>query len=128
MAAIPNTAPGEAVYTAQCAGCHGATLRGAFGPPLSGAAFQRKWKFRGAQAMLATIKASMPPAKPGALDSQTYTDLANFILVRYGLPPVVRLRPRPRGDYQAVCVMAMEKRWLPTANFIRRLLSQLNLT
>ena len=53
---------------------------------------------------------------------------ANFILVRYGLPPVVRLRPRPRGDYQAVCVMAMEKRWLATANFIRRLLSQLNLT
>lgn len=82
MAATPDTAPGEAVYIAQCAGCHGATLRGAFGPPLSGAAFQRKWKLRGAQAMLTTIKASMPPANPGTLDSQAYADLANFILDR----------------------------------------------
>jgi prophage maintenance system killer protein len=40
---------------------------------------------------------------------------ANFLLARYGVPPVIRLRPRPDGPYGLVCAMAMHGNWKPTA-------------
>ena len=39
---------------------------------------------------------------------------ANSLAMRYGLPPFVRLRPRPGGDYDAVCKQAMRGDWEPT--------------
>ena len=71
---------GETAYTAQCAACHGVHLGGAFGPPLSGPAFVKKWQARGAPAMRDLIAATMPPAKPGGLDAPTYAALTNFVL------------------------------------------------
>jgi fido (protein-threonine AMPylation protein) len=50
---------------------------------------------------------------------------ANYILVRYGLPPVVRLRPRPNDGYGAAAERAMAGEWEPTARFIRRMLLEL---
>lgn len=51
---------------------------------------------------------------------------ANFVLVRYGLPPVMRLRPRPNDDpYAQVAQLAMRGRWQPTAEYVRRLLGEL---
>jgi hypothetical protein len=44
---------------------------------------------------------------------------ANLILVRYGIPPAVRLRPRPEGDYGAACARAMQGDWQPTALVFR---------
>lgn len=40
---------------------------------------------------------------------------ANLILVRYGIPPAVRLRPRPESGYGAACAKAMKGDWRPTA-------------
>lgn len=40
---------------------------------------------------------------------------ANCIAMRYGLPPFVRLRPRPDGGYGAAAEAAMERQWEPTA-------------
>lgn len=52
---------------------------------------------------------------------------ANYVLVRYGMPPVVRLRPRPRpgGAYGAAGARAMAGDWEPMARLIRRMLLQL---
>jgi len=36
---------------------------------------------------------------------------ANAIAVRYGLPPFVRLRPRPRGGYASASAAAMQGDW-----------------
>ena len=47
---------------------------------------------------------------------------ANFIFMRYGLPPVVRLRPRPDGGYGSAGAEAMDGSWQPTAVVFRRLL------
>lgn len=47
---------------------------------------------------------------------------ANYLLVRYGLPPVVRLRPRPDAGYGAAGVRAMAGEWEPTARWIRTML------
>lgn len=50
---------------------------------------------------------------------------ANYLLVRYGLPPVVRLRPRPDTGYAAAGARAMAGDWVPIARFIRRMLLEL---
>lgn len=39
---------------------------------------------------------------------------ANFIAMRYGLPPFARLRPRPDGGYGEACAQAMKGQWQPT--------------
>ncbi|MEO0566553.1 MAG: Fic family protein [Pseudomonadota bacterium] len=44
-----------------------------------------------------------------------------FIAMRYGLPPFVRLRPRPDGGYAAACAKAMEGDWDATAQVFRRM-------
>jgi Fic/DOC family len=46
---------------------------------------------------------------------------ANAIAMRYGLPPFVRLRPRPDDGYAPVCVEAMAGRWQPTARVFRQM-------
>lgn len=46
---------------------------------------------------------------------------AGFVAMRYGLPPFVRLRPRPDGGYGAACGKAMEGDWTPTAQVFRRM-------
>jgi hypothetical protein len=49
---------------------------------------------------------------------------ANAVLMRYGLPPVVRLRPRPDGGYRDAGVAAMSGDWRPTAAVFRRMLAE----
>jgi alcohol dehydrogenase (cytochrome c) len=76
----------QSEYAANCAGCHGVKMGGAFGPPLSGKPFKDKWAAQGASAMLTLISTKMPPAKPGALDAKVYERLTNAILAKNGLP------------------------------------------
>jgi Fic/DOC family len=47
---------------------------------------------------------------------------ANYLLMRYGLPPVVRLRPRPDGGYGRAGAAAMSGNWELTAVVFRRFL------
>ena len=49
---------------------------------------------------------------------------ANALLMRYGLPPVVRLRPRPDRGYGRAGAAAMEGNWRPTAAVFRRMLGE----
>ena len=50
---------------------------------------------------------------------------ANFLAMRYGLPPFVRLRPRPDDGYEAAGARAMQGEWKPTAVVFRRFLYRL---
>jgi len=47
---------------------------------------------------------------------------ANSLAMRYGLPPFVRLRPRPDAGYGDAGAKAMQGDWKPTAAVFRRLL------
>ena len=47
---------------------------------------------------------------------------ANSILLRYGLPPVVTLRPRPDGRYGVAAARAMNGEWEPMIAVIREML------
>lgn len=49
---------------------------------------------------------------------------ANFLAMRYGLPPFVILRPRPDDGYEAAGARAMRGRWEPTAACFRRMLNR----
>jgi Fic family protein len=48
---------------------------------------------------------------------------ANSVAVRYGLPPFIRLRPRPNSGYADAGAKSMQGDWKPTAVVFRRLLS-----
>jgi len=50
---------------------------------------------------------------------------ANSIALRYGLPPFVRLRPRPDGGYGAAGAQAMQGNWEPTAKVFHKMLNDL---
>lgn len=47
---------------------------------------------------------------------------ANSLAMRYGLPPFVRMRPRPGDAYGIVSNMAMSGDWRPTVEVFRELL------
>jgi fido (protein-threonine AMPylation protein) len=47
----------------------------------------------------------------------------NSIAMRYALPPFLRLRPRPQGDYAATCAQAMLGNWTPTVDCLLQLLN-----
>jgi hypothetical protein len=47
---------------------------------------------------------------------------ANSLAMRYGLPPFIRLRPRPNEGYGDAGARAMQGDWKPTAVVFRRLL------
>lgn len=47
---------------------------------------------------------------------------ANAIFMRYGLDPVIRLRPRPDGGYEAAAARAMHGDWQFTAAVFRKML------
>jgi hypothetical protein len=49
---------------------------------------------------------------------------ANVVLLRYGIAPVVRLRPRPEDGYADAAGKATRGDWEPTAEFIRTLVLQ----
>jgi hypothetical protein len=43
--------------------------------------------------------------------------------MRYGLPPFIRLRPKPNASYGDAGAQAMQGKWKPTAAVFRRLLN-----
>jgi fido (protein-threonine AMPylation protein) len=49
---------------------------------------------------------------------------ANSLAMRYGLPPFVRLRPRPNSGYGQAGARGMKGDWKPTAVVFRQLLSE----
>jgi fido (protein-threonine AMPylation protein) len=50
---------------------------------------------------------------------------ANYVAMRYGLPPFVRLRPRPNADaYARAGIEAMNGNWNPTAEVFRVMLRE----
>jgi hypothetical protein len=49
---------------------------------------------------------------------------ANALLMRFGLPPAIRLRPRPDGGYGDAGAAAMNGDWRPTVAVFRRMLAE----
>ena len=67
---------GKALYSQQCASCHGENLEGRSGPPLAGGDFQSRWPTAD---LTNKIKNTMPQDNPGKLTGSQAADLAAYI-------------------------------------------------
>jgi mono/diheme cytochrome c family protein len=73
---------GSDIYAERCVQCHGDKLdNGEFGgAALNGMYFKQHWAGGSVAALIAFMKAKMPPDRPGSLTDQSSADLAAFLL------------------------------------------------
>jgi S-disulfanyl-L-cysteine oxidoreductase SoxD len=79
---------GATIYQNHCAACHGAELKGAVGPALTGTAFRQTAASEHLTpgTLLDVISRTMPTTAPGSLKPEEYTSLVAYILQRSGYP------------------------------------------
>src|SRR3954467_5216444 len=65
-----QAARGATVYAATCAQCHGPTLSGAEGPPLTGVDFASNWNGLSLGELFERVRTSMPPDDPSRLSAR----------------------------------------------------------
>jgi len=75
-----QAARGQAAYKAQCLACHGDTLQGVVGPPLSGNNFLAVWGARSLADLVDKIQKTMPPQAPGSVSQAQAIDVAAYTL------------------------------------------------
>jgi PQQ-dependent dehydrogenase (s-GDH family) len=76
-----QAAAGRRAYNANCAVCHGSTLRnGTMGTPLAGEYFRRMWAGRTVRELFDRVHKTMPPAAPGSLSHDAYAAIVSSIL------------------------------------------------
>jgi len=76
-----QAARGRALYSQQCAVCHGASLEGVeISPPLAGADFMDRWTGQTMSDLFERILATMPKNKPGSLSRNATADIAAYLL------------------------------------------------
>lgn len=77
---------GRVTYDERCASCHGVTLEdGDFGPPLRGAAFDRRWGGDSVEALFSYVRANMPPSGAGAMSAGGYAEVVAYLLQANGV-------------------------------------------
>lgn len=95
---------GSDIYVDRCVQCHGDTLdNGEFGgAPLNGKYFKQHWGGGSVAALVAYMKAKMPPDRPGSLTDQSYADLASFLLDNNDYPKGDKELPPDTASQQAM--------------------------
>lgn len=78
---------GRTVYAARCAVCHGRSLAGGLGPPLSGATFVDRWDDMPLADLVGKIRNTMPENAPGDLTPAEGAGLVAYLLQENGFPP-----------------------------------------
>jgi len=71
---------GQAVYSRECAACHGSGLTGGEeAPPLAGGTFTSNWNGLTAGDLFERIRISMPADRPGHLNREQVADVLAYI-------------------------------------------------
>ena len=72
---------GKALYSQECASCHGSELTGGeMAPPLAGGEFMAGWDGLTIGDLFERVRISMPQNAPGSLSGQQNADILAFIL------------------------------------------------
>jgi mono/diheme cytochrome c family protein len=82
-----QAARGQALFKNECAGCHGAELQGAQGPPLKGEGFLLIRQPESLWDLASKIRNTMPPGVQGAVNAAQAADLVAHILKTGGFKP-----------------------------------------
>lgn len=77
---------GTAIYSQNCAMCHGADLKGSAGPALLGQAFAAPGNNYTVGAIFSEVAEQMPAGQPGSLTQAQYEDVMAYILQKNGYP------------------------------------------
>lgn len=80
---LPQAAAGSAIYSRECALCHGPALEGAEGgPALAGQAFRDAWADRSLGEFYELTRTTMPVTKPAGLADSEYANVVAYVLNR----------------------------------------------
>ena len=71
---------GQAIYKDRCSSCHGETLAGELGPPLTGDEFIGVWGNQPLSDLVNKIQNTMPATEPGTTTRQQAADLVAYML------------------------------------------------
>jgi mono/diheme cytochrome c family protein len=78
---------GEALYTEQCAACHGDNLEGSGPmPPLAGKDFLANWTGKTLGDLYEKTQTTMPATAPGTLSPEQTADIVAFMLSKDNYP------------------------------------------
>jgi mono/diheme cytochrome c family protein len=78
---------GDALYSDQCASCHGPELTGGeMAPALTGGDFNSDWDGLALGQLLDRMKTTMPQNSPGSLSRQQNADILAFVLWKASAP------------------------------------------
>ncbi|HEY2152068.1 MAG TPA: c-type cytochrome [Vicinamibacterales bacterium] len=94
---------GKALYSEQCASCHGGELTGGeMAPPLAGGEFMAGWDGLTVGDLFERIRISMPQNSPGSLSGQQNADILAFILSAAKFPAGETELPKEAGILKTI--------------------------
>jgi mono/diheme cytochrome c family protein len=89
---------GKALYSENCASCHGGELTGGeMAPPLAGGEFMAGWDGLTIGDLFERVRISMPQNAPGSLSGQQNADILAFMFSANKFPPGQTEMPKEAG-------------------------------
>jgi len=94
---------GKALYSENCASCHGSELTGGeMAPPLSGGEFMAGWDGLTIGDLFERIRISMPQNAPGSLSGQQNADILSFVFSANKFPAGQTELPKEAGILKTI--------------------------
>jgi S-disulfanyl-L-cysteine oxidoreductase SoxD len=89
---------GKALYSQECASCHGGELTGGeMAPPLAGGEFMAGWDGLTVGDLFERVRISMPQNAPGSLSGQQNADILAFVFNANKFPAGTTEMPKEAG-------------------------------
>ena len=89
---------GKALYSQECASCHGGELTGGeMAPPLAGGEFMAGWDGLTVGDLFERVRISMPQNAPGSLSGQQNADILAFVFNANKFPAGMTEMPKEAG-------------------------------
>ena len=94
---------GKALYSQECASCHGGELTGGeMAPPLAGGEFMAGWDGLTIGDLFERVRISMPQNSPGSLSGQQNADILAFVFSANKFPAGAAEMPKDAGILKTI--------------------------